>query len=192
MMWVPQGFRFAAVIACAAACAAAAGPARAQDPSDAQLLSMGTAAWNQTKCVTAARFFYAYLVRDPQGVPSAGPSRESLEDAISWCEKNTTVYGGSKGDGFGDTNTGPKKPVLNFGVVVQPPPGLDPTQRRCRAYASIAVAQNAVNLANRCGFTGNRWDSDYSNHLRWCTAVAPGACRAETQQRQAMLDQCAP
>jgi hypothetical protein len=179
-------------VACLIGCASLRGTAQAQSYSDADLLRQGMAAWNDTRCVAAARFLFAYLVRAPQQVESGSPPRQSLETAIEWCEQHTTVFGGSKGDRPGEKEEVPSKPNIDFGVVVPPPPSNDPAQRRARAYSTLAVAQNVANLANRCGFSGPRWSSDYSYHYQWAVAVPAKDSRSETQQRQEMLDTCAP
>ncbi len=65
----------------------------AQSYSDAALLNEGNKAWQDDRCVRAARFFFAYLVKNP----SAG-NRADLQKGIDWCEANTTLYAGGKGD----------------------------------------------------------------------------------------------
>jgi len=174
-------------------CVTLAGRAEAQTYSDADLISQGQAAWNSDKCVTAAKFFFAYLIRSSQSPESAATPRQTLESAIQWCETHTTVYGGTKGDDPNEPiGPRPQKPPLAFGVVVQPPSGMDPVSRRARAYAMLAIAQGEVNVTNGCGYTGIRWSPDYATHYQWALAVPAESSRAETQVRQSMLDQCAP
>ncbi len=38
----------------------------------------------------------------------------------------------------------------------------------CRRYAQTAAEENQQNLEHRCGFTGIRWQSNFSNHFEWC------------------------
>ena len=53
---------------------------------------------------------------------------------------------------------------------------------RCADYARTAVAQISENVANRCGFTGARWDAN-ANHETWCRAVDAALPVSETTAR---------
>ncbi len=65
-------------------------------------------------------------------------------------------------------------------------------QRACSEYAKEAIKQQAENLAERCGFEGPRWQSDYDVHYDWCLSgdryktYAP----AESRARQEELATC--
>lgn len=162
----------------------------AQSYSDAALLSEGSQAYQRDQCVQAAKFFFAYLLRNP----STG--RADLQQAINWCEKNTTVYAGGKGDDPLMRPRPAKPPLSNIsagnGATVGPPTARRQSSPRCDIYTSIAIAQNQANISHSCGYTGARWDSVYQNHYDRCTAVGREEARAETQERQRLLDQCAP
>jgi hypothetical protein len=80
------------------------------------------------------------------------------------------------------------KPAVS---ATPPSTSSDPAVRRSDIYARIAIAQNEANLANRCGFTGGRWTSNYQTHFSWCQAVSDADSKAETAERQRMLDECA-
>jgi hypothetical protein len=130
-------------VAVAVGCASLPGVAVAQTYSDADLLSRGRAAWDSDQCVTASKYFFAYLDRTSGQGRSTGQPGKALEEAIQWCEHNTILYGGTKGDDPNERiGQKPVKPGITPGVVVQPPIVNDPIKRRARAYAILAVAQN--------------------------------------------------
>jgi hypothetical protein len=61
----------------------------------------------------------------------------------------------------------------------------------CGAYAATAAAQNDQNIMLACGFTGPRWNSDLSGHLKWCETATMVDLTAEDNARKSMLAQCA-
>jgi len=79
--------------------------------------------------------------------------------------------------------------------IFRPPSGSSidvKTQKRCNYYALIATAQNQVNIADYCSYSGGRWTNDGQYHFDWCINQSPGQLRSETQARQLLLDKCAP
>jgi hypothetical protein len=64
------------------------------------------------------------------------------------------------------------------------------TADRCRDYVTRAVSQNDENLRRRCGFTGERWQSNRIAHFEWCVDANEADRRAETRAREAQLDRC--
>jgi hypothetical protein len=175
----------------------------AQTYSDSQLLALGKQAYNANRCVSAAKFFFAYLLRNPS---QGDPSRARIEQAIAWCEENTAMAAGSKGDRQGEGGIQPP-PVAVLGrgrgrgfqpdvSSVGPPPAMnnDPAvQRRCDAYARVAVAQAEAFASNRCGsIDGGRWQTSYNNHFGWCAGVGAGVAQGENTERQRVLNACTP
>jgi hypothetical protein len=65
---------------------------------------------------------------------------------------------------------------------------------KCDEYATTAVAQNAQNIADNCGFVGAAWSSLHSYHYSWCRKQSGvSISKSQTQARQAKLDsQCVP
>lgn len=61
----------------------------------------------------------------------------------------------------------------------------------CDAYAAAAVAHNQQNAMMKCGFTGNRWSNEFTEHAKWCEAVPPGQAKNEDYVRRFLLERCA-
>lgn len=60
----------------------------------------------------------------------------------------------------------------------------------CALYAQTAVAQNKENISKGCGFTGPRWNSDYSRHMNWCMGVSLAQSESENKVRTKALNNC--
>jgi hypothetical protein len=62
----------------------------------------------------------------------------------------------------------------------------------CRRYAQTAVEQNQQNLERKCGYTGRRWQSNFSNHFEWCMSGNNWRLFAAKEQeaRAAELNRC--
>ena len=72
-----------------------------------------------------------------------------------------------------------------------PPGELQSTQQACTAYAQAAVAQNAKNLAEKCGLSGPAWNSNVDYHYQWCVSGKNLAhTAAQTKARDNHLAQC--
>jgi hypothetical protein len=189
-----------AVRRCAAIVAGLAGVASAlsQTYTDAQLLAEGEAAWQQARCVRAARFLFAYELRNSRAMQSDPNHRNSVRRAIEWCEQNTAVAAGTKGDAAGEVGAArtPKRPDLQ--LRPSSPAGAAPTaaspearRKHCVVYAHVAIAQQAANKQNGCGFADGRWSGDYAYHFNWCLQAQPGPVQAGTAERALMLEDCA-
>lgn len=165
-------------------------PLCAQQYSDDDLIRMGNQAWQQQRCVRAAEFLFAYLVRNPEPVRNDSAYRSRLQNAINWCEQNTSVYAGSKGDEPGHPAP-PRPPAINLAPSPIAPP-LSAIQKRCNIYATLAAAQGTANSASGCGYGGSRWNSSYDFHYQYCLVAPPADTFSETQTRQNLLQQCAP
>jgi hypothetical protein len=64
-------------------------------------------------------------------------------------------------------------------------------EKACSDYAKKAVVQQKENLSLRCGFTGNRWGSDYNGHYNWCLQEEMlKVPNEETTIRQEALNGC--
>jgi hypothetical protein len=65
------------------------------------------------------------------------------------------------------------------------------SRRYCQGYAEKAVAQNKTNQRLRCGFGPNaRWQSNQSNHYRWCLSAPRRSVAAEDEARSERLRSC--
>ena len=60
----------------------------------------------------------------------------------------------------------------------------------CRQYANTSIDQNRLNTSRRCGFSGNRWQSNYDHHFNWCRGVLPYKSDRETAARRNQLNGC--
>jgi hypothetical protein len=62
----------------------------------------------------------------------------------------------------------------------------------CQWYADQTMVQIAMNIANKCGFTGLRWLEDKKAHYNWCFNANPpfGAMQNEIDIRKKMLKGC--
>jgi hypothetical protein len=60
----------------------------------------------------------------------------------------------------------------------------------CTGYARSAVQQNERNERRGCGYTGDRWHSNYQEHFRWCLDVQQDAAESETSSRDKELRAC--
>ena len=200
-----------------AASAAAPGAVGAQSYTDTQLLQQGKQSWNYKQCVRAAKFLFAYRLRNPPAIQQSAEHAKAVDTAIAWCESNTMISAGAAGvdgkfDSAGVANTVAQRPQLDLDpqapspiinmkgwraaeLIERPLPPLAlavaARDKRCDVYARIAIAQQDANVANQCSFDGARWVSRYDHHYDWCLAVAVDATRSETDARQRLLDDCA-
>ena len=139
-------------------------------PTDEQLYRDGESGYRRGNCVKAARYWFAYLLRNPAGLKADPQRKRSLENAIRNCDDGGEPYAGNdaKFDGIeGDS------------------------KRRCAMYTEIALAQNRANRLASCNFTGPQWNDSPPYHFNWCVQVDPGKARTETSERQKALDGCA-
>jgi hypothetical protein len=62
----------------------------------------------------------------------------------------------------------------------------------CQWYADQTMVQIAMNIANKCGFTGLRWLDDKKAHYNWCFNANPpfSAMQNEIDIRKKMLKGC--
>jgi hypothetical protein len=162
----------------------------AESYSDADLLRNGLNAWNNNECVRAARFLFAYQLREPPELRANEQYRQQISTMITWCEQNAGLAAGTdaKFDRPGQpATTGPQKPNITLPPLAAPK---DLNARRCDIYAAVAVAQNEANQRNACAFSGGRWSSEFANHYSWCLNVTRPNSAAETSARQELLDKC--
>jgi hypothetical protein len=68
----------------------------------------------------------------------------------------------------------------------------DLKQCTCEWYADHTMVQIAMNIANKCGFTGLRWLDDKHAHFNWCFNANPpfSAMENELDIRKKMLNGC--
>ena len=60
----------------------------------------------------------------------------------------------------------------------------------CDQYAKTAVNQNEENLKRNCGYKGDQWQSNYSNHFDWCMVYDRGVADSEKRLRDEELKRC--
>jgi hypothetical protein len=75
-------------------------------------------------------------------------------------------------------------------VIATPVGSPSSKYERCKQYASAAEAQNKLNLAKHCGFSGSRWDSRFDYHYNWCLTVVDTEANNERNTRSQMLTSC--
>ncbi len=60
----------------------------------------------------------------------------------------------------------------------------------CSNYTREALVAQQKNLANRCGLTGARWDSNFQNHFRWCMQARRDSVEQEARHRNFDASKC--
>jgi hypothetical protein len=70
------------------------------------------------------------------------------------------------------------------------PPTECVTNARCDIYARNAVQTAAQNFQSACGFSGDRWQTDYSGHFNWCLTASADQTKSEQQARIDGLGLC--
>lgn len=147
--------------------------AKAQYINDtAELLKQGNDKYDKN-CVAGSKFYFAYIQRQQT---IAYDARIRLLQRISDCERGHT--GTASNDGkYDDPNA---------------PPTSNPKEKRCGAYAVLAVTAQRINQRAGCGNGGNRWSTDYDSHYNWCmdASVSAAALRAENTARSNALNSC--
>ncbi|MDX2155708.1 MAG: hypothetical protein SFW09_04275 [Hyphomicrobiaceae bacterium] len=71
-------------------------------------------------------------------------------------------------------------------------PSTAAAQANCEWYAKMAVRQQQINEAKKCGFTGDAWHKDLAAHAKWCQGVPPDLWKSEAQKRDQQLAGCVP
>ena len=61
---------------------------------------------------------------------------------------------------------------------------------KCDSYAQKAVAAQAQNVSDQCGYTGGRWSANYNGHKNWCMGASDAAIASEEHKRGVGLSQC--
>lgn len=64
------------------------------------------------------------------------------------------------------------------------------SEDRCAAFASRAVQLQNRNLAERCGYRGQIWHSDYNKHYRYCLRADREDFRAYRQELISSIEEC--
>lgn len=63
-------------------------------------------------------------------------------------------------------------------------------QANCETYGKLALGQQKLNEANKCGFSGAEWSSDLKAHVAWCSGVGPDEWKVQLQTREQQLSEC--
>ncbi|MDR0780369.1 MAG: hypothetical protein LBF16_06700 [Pseudomonadales bacterium] len=135
--------------------------------SDQQLYNNGAAGYTNGNCVTVARYWYAYLLRNPAGLTAN--RRAWISSVIDSCEQAPTRY------------------ASTFTTFYRVPPT---RQAACDTYGELAVEQYEAAQANNCGFSGPQWHSNKDYHSQWCMTVQPIEDSKERSARNVALTQC--
>ena len=62
---------------------------------------------------------------------------------------------------------------------------------KCEDYAKDAVRQQQRNQALRCGYIGDEWSLNYTNHLKWCIGQDNNVLWKQTEDRRLRVRWCA-
>ena len=144
--------------------------------NSAQLLDYGNQYYNQN-CVSGSKFYFAYIQRNPNlSYADTGQIRQRIRDCEQGHPTPPPTHAGNDG---------------KYDDPSQPAPS-DPKQKRCGAYAVLAVTAQRINQRAGCGFGGNRWSLDYDNHYNWCmdSNVSAQDLRSESSIRSNALNGC--
>lgn len=60
----------------------------------------------------------------------------------------------------------------------------------CNNYALTAVQFSKSNTGWKCGFTGNRWNDNYTLHYNWCMQVQESISKHEADERKRLMGLC--
>jgi hypothetical protein len=148
---------------CLLALVLAPGCALAQVYSDAQLLHEGNRAYPHD-CIRGSNYLFAYLQRGPQ---LSWTQKADIEDKIANC---TNDWAGN--DSKFDASAGA-------------------AQKRCNAYAAVAVGQYHASEKTGCDDGQGGWHDDFNEHYQWCLTADPKVVLSETRRRQVYLNKCA-
>jgi hypothetical protein len=140
---------------------------------------------------------YSYLDSNlPSLVPGEKYTRFFIHDiagAVDVVGNDLSFDAGPLGD-KGDVRARHPASRTSLGTatrVIATPVGSPSSKfERCKQYASAAEAQNNLNLAKHCGFTGSRWDSRFDYHYNWCLTVVDTEANNERNTRSQMLTSC--
>jgi hypothetical protein len=142
----------------------APGCALAQIYSTTQLLQEGNKAY-PSDCIRGSNYLFAYLQRDPK--PLSWTQKADIEDKIAAC---TNDWAGNEGK-FDESRAAAEK--------------------RCNAYAAVAVGQYHASEKTGCDDGQGGWHDDFDEHYQWCLTADPKVVMSETRRRQVYLNKCA-
>lgn len=134
--------------------------------STSDLFKAGQIGYARGNCVTASRFWFAYLLREPSDLTAT--RRAKLESVISECERFPTR--------FSFTNA-------SFHIS-------NPSEMRCDAYAETAVAQFEASRLVGCNLSDNRWNANKRFHKNWCLHAPESEANSERLKRNEILTTC--
>ena len=120
-------------------------------------------------CVKAARFWFAYLIRQPGELATNPARRAKLEETIRRCDEDSERYAST---------------------MVTYSKKLPPKESRCQIYSELAVAQFEASQLASCNLTGPRWHPNYSYHYNWCIGASDLDAFGERQARDSALNSC--
>ena len=63
-------------------------------------------------------------------------------------------------------------------------------QATCDWYANTALQQQKINTDSKCGYKGESWSFDRSQHIVWCQSVGPDQWKRQAQFREQELAKC--
>ena len=77
--------------------------------------------------------------------------------------------------------------TLLAGVVITAQPA---NAQDCKWYGTTSMKQQQINEKKKCGFSGDKWHSDFGKHLAWCGSVSADEWKAAAKDRKGMLKSC--
>ena len=60
----------------------------------------------------------------------------------------------------------------------------------CGKYAEDSAKQQQINLAKKCGATGQYWTTNLKKHVAFCKSVSPQKWKAEFKKRAQKIAAC--
>jgi|SRR6185503_3699006 len=170
--------------------------------TDEQLFDAGYAGYQRDDFLTAVVYLYAYIQRNPQALSNTEWADEvNKAFSHSWSTVDFAFKLGVEEQRRQAANSPPPPPGLGRttgGITVKPTLNQAPVfgkpkanSKKCDMYATLAVAQNELNLKHGCGLTGGRWNSQFDDHYNWCVEQTEDTPDVETAERQKSLNVCA-
>jgi hypothetical protein len=138
--------------------------------SNSELYRSGQIGYASGNCVKAARFWFAYLIREPPELNADPNRRAKIERVIRDCDE---------------------EPMRFAYTTIQYSKKLPGKEGRCQIYAELAVAQFEANELSGCNQADSRWNADYTGHFNWCMTARDLDADAERRARDQVLRACA-
>jgi hypothetical protein len=139
--------------------------------SNSELYRSGQIGYANGNCVKAARFWFAYLIRQPPELETDLARKEKIERVIRECDE---------------------APLRFAETYVQYQMRRPTKEGKCRIYAELAVAQFEASQLAGCNVRGGLWSPDFAYHYNWCVTADDGSAYRSRGARMTALNSCAP